>query len=46
MKVLGTLGKALLATFEAVGQFAGLRVLLAATVSLSAAWLAELWRRG
>jgi nicotinic acid phosphoribosyltransferase len=42
MKRLGTMGKALLGTFEAVGQFAGLRLLLAAAVILSAAWLTAL----
>jgi hypothetical protein len=45
MKRLGTLGKALLGTLEAGGQLAGLGVLLAAAVTLSAAWLAGRWRR-
>lgn len=39
MKMFGTLGRAMLASFEAVGQVAGLRVLLAATVGLAAAWV-------
>lgn len=39
MKMLWALGNALLATFEGVGQFAGARLLLEATVGLAAAWI-------
>jgi|GEM_PF-4393332 len=41
MKIFGTLGSAMLASFEAVGQLVGLRMLLAATVGLAAAWMAR-----